>query len=125
MVRGAHSLAIIVGPEVRDQMESPLQQFGKRLWTLPEILLSTSNQPIQVWHRGNHNSFKVSKTQLSSLAWTDVPTTRQLVDHYAGNLTLSRLELVVIGLKSLFARKTTEHLPVSKFPVLGYGSLAS
>jgi hypothetical protein len=117
VVRGAHSLAIIVGPGPKDPKNpdmTPLQQFGMRLWTLPEILLSTPHQPIQVWHRGNPTPLKLSKTQLAPQVWIDVHRTRQLVDHYEGNLALSRLELVIIALKSLFARETAEtYLPVS------------
>lgn len=118
VVRGAHSLAIIVGTGSEDSKLSgmtPLEQFGMRLWTLPEILLSTPHRPIQVLHRGDSVSLKLSKTQLVPLVWKDVNRTRQLVDHYEGNLTLSRLELVIIALKSLFARDTAkEFLRVSK-----------
>ncbi|KAF8853895.1 hypothetical protein BDZ45DRAFT_748059 [Acephala macrosclerotiorum] len=99
VVRGAHSLAIIVGTGSEDPKLSdmtPLQKFGMRLWTLPEVLLSTPHRHIQVLHRGDSVSLKFSKMQLAPL----------------GNLTLSRLELVIIALKSLFARETAkEFLP--------------
>lgn len=42
-------------------------------------------------------------TQLAGL-------TRQLVDHYEGNLTLSRLELVILALKCLSQRRTSKYL---------------
>lgn len=40
----------------------------------------------------------------------DVEESRQLVDHYLGNLGLSRLELAVTALKCLYNRETTEYL---------------
>ncbi|KAF4618367.1 hypothetical protein G7Y89_g14936 [Cudoniella acicularis] len=114
VVRGAYSLAVIVGPGERDPTnEAPteflLQHWGERMWTLPEALLSTPHRPIQVWRRGYPDPLILSKTQLAALAWRDMASTRQLVDHYEGNLTLSRLELVIIGLQSVFSRKTTQY----------------
>jgi hypothetical protein len=49
------------------------------------------------------------------VAWADSTITRELVDHYEGNLTLTRLELVTIAMQCLFARKRDEHLPVRPF----------
>jgi hypothetical protein len=46
------------------------------------------------------------------MAWKDSNITRQLIDHYEGNLTLSRLELVIIAMQCLFARRTVEYLQV-------------
>jgi len=122
VVRGAHSLAVIIGPganteeQTQDPVTNELREFGLRVWTFPEILLSTSNQPINVYRRGEpiYKPLVLSKIQFAALAWRDVKSARQLVDHYEGNLTLSRLELVIIALKSLFRRETkNEFLPVS------------
>jgi hypothetical protein len=127
VVRAAHSVAVIIGPNASkkahhqfdpDPLTSELREFGLRVWTFPEILLSTPNRPISVYRRGDpiHKPLVLSKVQFATLAWSDVKSARQLVDHYEGNLSLSRLELVIIALKCLFRRETkTEFLPVSLF----------
>jgi len=50
--------------------------------------------------------------RLASLVWrnVDAKESRQLIDHYLGNLGLSRLELSVTALKCLYSRETTEYL---------------
>ncbi|KAG4431383.1 hypothetical protein IFR05_013143 [Cadophora sp. M221] len=115
IVRGAHSLVIAIshGVNTWDQGISTqimLQQWGQRLWTLPEALLATPHRKITVYQRGHQEPLKLTKKQLAAFAWTDSATTRQLIDHYEGNLTLSRLELVIVAMQSLFARKTTQYL---------------
>ncbi|KAG9230288.1 hypothetical protein BJ875DRAFT_488110 [Amylocarpus encephaloides] len=114
IIRGAHSVAIVVGtrsgrPEQYTSTRTLLQQWGTRLWTLPEALLATPNQPISVYRRDRDDVMVVPKRQFASLAWEDSMTTRQLIDHFEGNLVLSRLELVAIALESLFARETTQY----------------
>lgn len=118
IVRGAHSLVIAIGSGLRDieghaTTRSMLQHWGERLWTLPEALLINPQRPISIYRRGFDEPLVVPKKQFATLAWADSKMTRQLIDHYEGNLTLSRLELVLIALQSLFSRKTTEYLPVS------------
>jgi len=127
VVRAAHSLAVIIGPNASneaqqqfdpDPVRTELREFGLRVWTFPEILLSTPNRPINVYRRGDpiHKPLTLSKVQFATLAWSDVKSARQLIDHYEGNLSLSRLELVIIALKCLFRRETkTEFLPVCLF----------
>lgn len=117
VVRGAHSLVIAIspGPSAWNQgtsTQTMLQQWGQRLWTLPEALLVTPHRAITVYQRGQMEPFKLTKKQLATLAWTDSATTRQLIDHYEGNLTLSRLELVIVAMQSLFVRQTTQYLKV-------------
>jgi hypothetical protein len=118
IVRGAHSMAVIIGPGMRDgqgqpSVKSMLQEWGERLWTLPEALLVTSNKPISVYRRGYQGPLLIPKNQFAGMAWADSVTARDLIDHYEGNLTLSRLELVTIAMQALFARKRGEYLPVS------------
>lgn len=86
------------------------------MWTLPEALLITPQRPITVYRRGEDTPLVVPKNQFAALAWTDSVKTRQLIDHYEGNLTLSRLELVIIAMQTLFARKTTEYARVRLNP---------
>jgi hypothetical protein len=118
IVRGAHSMAIVVGPGARDiqgqsSTKSMLQHWGERLWTLPEALLITSKRPISVYQRGYQEPLLIPKNQFAAMAWADSVMTRELIDHYEGNLTLSRLELVTVAMQCLFAREKGEYLPVS------------
>lgn len=91
-----------------------LAQWGTRMWTFPEVLLSPG-QHIPIYTRGGNlrAPMVVSKNQFAGRVWikTDAEQSRQLVDHYLGNLDLSRLELAVTALKCLYDRNTTEHLP--------------
>lgn len=94
--------------------DSLLAQWGSRMWTFPEVLLSPGRD-ITVYTKGGNlrAPLRVSKNQFAGRVWgeTDATESRQLVDHYLGNLGLSRLELAVTALKCLFNRYTTEHLP--------------
>ena len=89
-----------------------LAQWGSRMWTFPEVLLSPG-RTIEVYTRGSDmgRPLRVSKNQFAGRVWgqTDADEARQLVDHYLGNLSLSRLELAVTALKCLYSRFTTEH----------------
>jgi hypothetical protein len=125
IIRGAHSLAIAVGPGLRDSRrqntaQSMLQHWGERLWTLPEVLLISSQNPVKVYIRGQEEPLDLAKNQFAALAWEDSPTSRQLIDHYEGNLILSRLELVSKAMQCLFARKTIEFAKVSAIRLWGY-----
>jgi hypothetical protein len=90
-----------------------LGQWGSRLWTFPEVLLAPSAKPIMVYKRGKEMSpFALAKNGFAAKVWkNDSSTSRQLIDHYEGNLILSRLELVTLALDCLNSRRTTEYLP--------------
>src|SRR4051812_29122113 len=47
---------------------------------------------------------RLTRYQILRDVWTDSQTSRQLVEHYEGNLLLSRLELSVIALETLYNR---------------------
>jgi hypothetical protein len=118
VVRGTHSLVIAVGPGPRDSegqatMQSMLQHWGSRLWTFPEALLITFKRPIIVYRRGDETKLVLSKSQLTAMVWQDSAISRQLTDHYEGNLTLSRLELQSIAIQCLFFRDITQYHNVS------------
>jgi hypothetical protein len=82
------------------------------MWTFPEVLLAPSGKPILVYPRGKeHSSFEVAKNQFAAQVWGDSAISRQLIDHYEGNLILSRLELVTLALSCLNSRETSEYLP--------------
>ncbi|KAK3936410.1 hypothetical protein QBC46DRAFT_419300 [Diplogelasinospora grovesii] len=91
-----------------------LAQWGTRMWTFPEVLLSPG-QSIPVYTRGSNlrNPLIVSKNQFAGRVWGELDGTRsrQLTDHCLGNLGMSHLELAVTALKCLYDRDTTEHLP--------------
>ncbi|KAA8651689.1 uncharacterized protein ATNIH1004_000585 [Aspergillus tanneri] len=113
VVRGAHSLVVVIGPPVSAHHSSVneremLQHLGSRMWTFPEVLLSPSSQHISIYMRGcDPSSFrKLSKRDFSIEAWGDAPVSRQLIDHYEGSIILSPLELVSIALQCLPNRET-------------------
>jgi hypothetical protein len=89
-----------------------LKQWGKRMWTFPEVLLSR-NDEVKVYARQTHLDapLVISKTQFAAQVWADATVSRQLVDHYVGSLGLSRLELVSIALQCLSSRQTIQYLP--------------
>lgn len=96
----------------QDSTDFLLHQWGKRMWTFPEVLLSPGQQ-IPIYTRGGRRPLLLSKNQFASRVWGDFDAAEsgQLIDHYLGNLSLSRLELAVTALKCLYKRQTTEYLP--------------
>ena len=113
VVRGARSVVIAIGYNnsggSSDDAEL-LRQWGARMWTYPEVLLSPNND-IKVFFRIGKRVRTIAKKQFAGEVWTDASASRQLLDHYEGNLILSSLELVTIALSCLYSRKTTEYLP--------------
>jgi hypothetical protein len=115
VVRAAHSVVIAIKPSSNDAgtIDRMLKDWGKRMWTLPEALLSPKEQPLRIYSH-SHGTPKlvkeVYKKNLAALIWDDSSMTRQLVDHYEGNLTLSRLELVILALGCLSNRTTSRYL---------------
>jgi hypothetical protein len=119
VIRGAHSLSIAIpgrGLETgtSNVAEELLKDWGTRMWTLPEALLSPMEKPIRVYAAAAQGSVRLvkelAKKHLAAMLWSDSALTRQLVDHYEGNLTLSRLELVILALRCLSNRATTKYL---------------
>jgi hypothetical protein len=115
VMRSAHSLVIIVGPELSSSIPQPrdelLRIWGARMWTLPEALLSSSKRKIKVYTRGHDGpALEIDKKRFAAVVWNDPLISRQLVDHYGGSLHLSRLELVTIALKCLKTRERGEYL---------------
>ncbi|KAJ5760680.1 hypothetical protein N7520_007836 [Penicillium odoratum] len=103
VVRGAHSLVVIIGPPQGSNptVKEMLQQLGARLWTFPEVLLSPSNRVISVYTRDcDTDSFRtLSKRNFTVEAWDDALISRELIDHYEASILLSPLELVSLALK--------------------------
>jgi hypothetical protein len=113
VVRGAHSLVVIIGPPVSKvgsniDPETMLKHWSSRMWTFPEVLLSPPNSPISIYTRGGdlNNPRMLFKRNFAAVAWEDAPISRQLVDHYEASILLSPLELVTIALQCLQSRST-------------------
>ncbi|KAL9046220.1 MAG: hypothetical protein Q9214_000888 [Letrouitia sp. 1 TL-2023] len=65
--------------------------WGSRMWCLPEA-----------------QTEEYTKLELASQVWNDGKTTRLLAEHFTGLLTLSRLELITLGLEALCNREKKE-----------------
>lgn len=116
VIRGAHSLIIAVGPsnkELTPSFDSQLDQWGKRMWTWPEVLLSPGSS-IKVYSRESKDIVTIAKRQFAQTVWKDAEVSRQLIDHYEGSIVLGRLELVTLALECLHGRQTNQHLPGDK-----------
>jgi hypothetical protein len=79
-----------------------LSEWGKRVWTLPEVLLSKGDTVTVV--ADGEDPARIRKLQLAQVAWEDAAYSRQLVEHFT-NLHLTRLELVSIALRCLKNRE--------------------
>lgn len=90
-----------------------LREWGSRMWTFPEVLLSPGRS-IDVYTRGSdlQEPMTVPKNQFASRVWaqTDANVSRHMIDHFLGSISLSRIELSILALQCLFSRKTTEYL---------------
>ncbi|KAK6532505.1 hypothetical protein TWF281_006694 [Arthrobotrys megalospora] len=113
VLRGASDLIIVVGQPPGEPrqlgVDELLKQWGDRMWTFPEVLLSPGKE-ILVYIRGQSSPITINKNQFAGRVWEDAHESRQLVDSYIGTLGLSRLEKAVIALGCLYRRKTVEYL---------------
>ncbi|KAK8120018.1 uncharacterized protein PG998_004644 [Apiospora kogelbergensis] len=122
IVRAAHSLVILVGPPLQskyspatiepyspDAMLRWLQEWGTRLWTLPEILLISSEKRVKIYAiDGPWPPLEWSKRHFASRSvWRDAKLVRQLLDHYESSIHLKPLELISIAL-DCFSRRHTD-----------------
>ena len=117
VVRGARSMIIAVsgtankeGPDANSM--AALRQWGTRVWTLPEVLLIPGHSDILIYarHANIHEPMRMPKHNFATI-WEDTPISRELIDHYEGNLILSSLELVTIALNCLHNRQKGFYLP--------------
>ncbi|KAJ5709909.1 hypothetical protein N7493_009501 [Penicillium malachiteum] len=123
IVRGAKSVVIAVGPreglklpkDKAEKIKTLVRDWGSRVWTLPEVLLCR-NKNMAVYDRqsclgedGENETPSVTeiipKNKFAEYAWGDAKTSRQLIDHFSGNLILSPLQLSSIALNCLFSRE--------------------
>ncbi|KAL3480775.1 hypothetical protein BJX99DRAFT_243989 [Aspergillus californicus] len=111
VIRGAHSLAVILGPSAIERftetgMAGMLRQWGERAWSLSELLLSPVDRLVSVYIRDEEfsNPRLVLKRDFPHQAWPDAPAAKQLIDHCEGFVGLSPLELVTLALQCLSPR---------------------
>jgi len=122
IVRSAHSLVIAIdSSRYTSQVSSTtsvdscktqpnastraLKVWGNRAWTLPEVLLCSSQHKITVFDLVSLQGIEHSKHGLGHLAWDDWKEAAILVDHYEGSVHLSPLELISIGYRCLRRRR--------------------
>ncbi|KAI4224046.1 MAG: hypothetical protein L6R36_004953, partial [Xanthoria steineri] len=127
VIRGAFKVVIAVaGPvgvkQVGQLPDELLHEWGERVWTLPELLLSperdveiyTLNRSLdsarQLEQCLNTPPNQVNRRNFARF-WKDESIVGQLLDHYEGSVILSPLELVATALKCLGRRHTTQYLP--------------
>ncbi len=122
VVRGSHQICIVLP----DPSPNALVFFGQRLWCLPEVLLSR-NHKVMLCTPGPQSLQNGDSTELVDIiemvhrAWAvrttednqivsdgNEETFRLLAEHYTGTLTLSRLELIQLGLTALRSRQWRE-----------------
>ncbi|GAW12858.1 hypothetical protein ANO14919_022290 [Xylariales sp. No.14919] len=124
IVRAAHSLVILLGPphDIRrpgedyrhlynpEAMDQWLQEWGTRLWTLPEILLCSPERRVKLYAIGGPNPpEEIAKRNMAARSvWPDTKLVRQLVDHYESSIHLTPLELVSIALECFSWRQTDQ-----------------
>ncbi|KAL9580279.1 MAG: hypothetical protein Q9212_004594 [Teloschistes hypoglaucus] len=131
VVRGAHHLVIALAGSVgvEEDGKTPnrlLHDWGNRVWTLPELLLSPEGDDIRIYTLNRSLNRRVqlvnclstnpSRIHRRNFArfWDhrdDDTVVGQLLDHYEGSVVLSNLELMSTALKCLQRRHTIEHLP--------------
>lgn len=86
VIRGAQSLVIAVGqpPNDRHDISTPdlmLHQWGRRIWTFPEVLLSPTGKDIKVYVRGTDlmQPLCIPKNQFAAKVWKeDAQVARQV-----------------------------------------------
>ncbi|KAI1294501.1 hypothetical protein F5Y03DRAFT_315080 [Xylaria venustula] len=124
IVRAAHSLVILVGTPHDDRvpdeeqkfyhdpasMDKWLQEWGTRLWTLPEILLISPERRVKLYVVGGPNPpEEVAKRNIAARSvWPDAKLVRELVDHYESSIHLTPLELVSRALECFSWRQTDQ-----------------
>jgi hypothetical protein len=119
VVRGAHSMAVIIGPPYDKKEECFVEDrkgwlflWASRMWVLPELLLAPTEHRVRIYTQAPGVSpedvepEEVAKRNLAVRSCSDDEDVRQLIDHYEGAVQLSQLELVQLALDCLQRRTT-------------------
>lgn len=90
-------------------MTELLSFWSERVWTFPELLVSRGDT-VHVWfpisvQRNEYRQRVIEKAAFLRDYLSDSLESRQLVEHYNGNMILSNLELTSIALQC-FSRRT-------------------
>jgi hypothetical protein len=114
-VRAAKKVVVAIYPTKKSQspMEM-LKQFGSRVWTFPEILLAPKDQDGISIYGHEVEPWRITFTQFARDIWSDSLESRQLVDHFQGNLQMGHLELAIAGLKCFYSRDLGVRYPGDK-----------
>ena len=107
VIRGSKFVALLLP----DNSSSRMEEWGQRMWTLPEGLLAPGNIRICTWQgKDNYEVRSMGKVEMTSEYWkdeSDEAPARILAEHYAGAITLSRLELFSTAITALSHRVTS------------------
>ncbi|MCJ1481285.1 hypothetical protein MMC06_001442 [Schaereria dolodes] len=108
VIKGAQHVCAIL-PDL--SMESK-REWGSRVWTMPEALLSRSQD---IYFCSTEDTEVLTKLQMTDAVWDDGDPdagenqpTRLLAEHYSNVLSLSRLELFTVALEALSNKKRSE-----------------
>ena len=123
VVRGAHQVCVVLP----DTSRHALIFFGRRVWCLPEVLLSRNHKILICTPDANYSSNvdsmqEVDIMEMAHRSWAvrltpdnrierdivNEEAFRLLAEHYTGTLTLSRLELIQVALTALRSRDHKE-----------------
>lgn len=128
IIREAQTTIVITLGSRGENPNDAVKDWGKRVWTLPEMLLGKSSDIIvikcglgdadeTIYETGEFRRIPFSTTKetfskisFAPFAWDDAPIARQLVDHFNG-FSLSRLELLDIALECFKARTLKPKYP--------------
>lgn len=107
VIRGAHLVCVVL-PHLSDKYK---REWGSRLWTLPEAMLS---QRPEVKFCSPREELMLTKLDMTDEIWTTDDSqgeaTRLLAEHFSSVLTLGRLEIFVAALESLSAKRFTAYI---------------
>lgn len=107
VIRGSRFVALLLPDDKRFRME----EWGQRMWTLPEGLLAPGDICVSIWHgKDTYEVRTMGKVEMTSEYWKDESAetpARILAEHYAGTITLSRLELLSTAITALSYRTTS------------------
>lgn len=123
VVRAAHSLVVVLAPPhgiVREDLALStdkqnvadwLHDWGRRLWTVPEALLSPSEHRIAVYTVGSEAPELIAKRNFASRAYCDdADAMQQLIDHYESSMPLTPLQFISLALECLQRRQTEKRM---------------
>ncbi|CAF3625649.1 unnamed protein product [Fusarium graminearum] len=126
IVRAAHSMIIAIGPSTEDKIASILdskdlkafspnkvtpwlQQWGSRLWTLPELLLCPNEHRIQLYIASDTSEpMRMAKRNFAERAWEDAIVVQELVHHFEGSATLTMTQLMEAAFECFSRRQTDQ-----------------